>query len=157
MGPLTFEMDPSAMRSKDPPISSVPKLNESFDRSKQSKDLQSLSKGSNRGNHRRGGTTEEWSSVTEGPFNGRTIIAGSQLDVGSSTLKNNSTRNHRHRGTAGRRIIDAGEQLNGGSASLKDRSTDGPSARGTPGTLQQQIRNFASISMFTTCVKTMCG
>ena len=74
-------------------------------------------------------TTGKWSSVTVGPFNGRTIITGEQVDDESSTLKDKSTRYHCRRGTAGQRIIVAGEQLNGGSGSLKNHSTEGSSAQ----------------------------
>ena len=53
----------------------------------------------------------------------RIIIAGGQLDGGSSTSKDSSTRDHRRGGTAGRRITIAGEQLDAGSSTSKDSST----------------------------------
>ena len=85
MDPLTFEMDPSAMRSKDPPISSVSKLNRSFDRSKQSKDPQSLAKGSNRENHRRGEQLESGA-----------VQAKDHSTEGSSSQARNWILDHRH-------------------------------------------------------------
>ena len=55
---------------------------------------------------RRGWAAGERSSVTEWPLNGRTIIAGNQLYCRSSSIKGNSTTDHR-RGTARGRIVVA--------------------------------------------------
>ena len=82
----------------------------------------------------------------------RIISAGGQLDGGSSTSKDSSTRDHRRGGTGRRRLTIAGEQLDVGSSTSKDSSTRDHRRGGTAGqrviNADGQLDGGSSTSMY---------